>query len=109
MKAGNEYRLYYSLASDAFRVSCIGLATASLPTGPWTEKGLAVTSTDGYPGTNAIDPTVVTTPSGEMWMVYGSAWDGLFELKLDASTWPCCSKQRQRKKNCKKRHHRRNI
>ena len=86
MKAGSEYRLYYSLASDAFRVSCIGLATASSPTGPWTEKGLALTSTDGYPGTNAIDPTVVTTPSGEMWMVYGSAWDGLFELKLDAST-----------------------
>jgi arabinan endo-1,5-alpha-L-arabinosidase len=86
MKVGSEYRLYYSLASDAFRVSCIGLATASSPTGPWTEKGLAVTSTDGYPGTNAIDPTVVTTPSGDMWMVYGSAWDGLFELKLDAST-----------------------
>jgi arabinan endo-1,5-alpha-L-arabinosidase len=86
MKVGSEYRLYYSLASNAFRVSCIGLATASSPTGPWTEKGLAVTSTDGYPGTNAIDPTVVTTPSGDMWMVYGSAWDGLFELKLDAST-----------------------
>lgn len=86
MKVGSEYRLYYSLASNAFRVSCIGLATATSPTGPWTERGLAVVSTDGYPGTNAIDPTVVTTPSGDMWMVYGSAWDGLFELKLDPAT-----------------------
>ncbi len=86
MKVGSEYRLYFSLASNAARVSCIGLATASSPTGPWTEKGIAVASTDGYPGTNAIDPTVATTPSGDMWMVYGSAWDGLFELKLDQTT-----------------------
>ncbi len=83
LKHGSEYRLYYSLASDAFRVSVIGLATASNPVGPWTEKDLAVTSTDGYAGTNAIDPTVVSTPSGEQWMVYGSAWDGLFELQLN--------------------------
>lgn len=86
MKVGNEYRLYYSLASNAFRVSAIGLATATSPEGPWTEKGLAVTSTDGYPGTNAIDPTVVVTPAGEHWMVYGSAWDGLFEVKLNPAT-----------------------
>lgn len=83
LKQGSEFRLYYSLASDAFRVSCIGLATASSPAGPWTEKSLVVASTDGYPGTNAIDPSVVTTPSGEQWMVYGSAWDGLFEVKLN--------------------------
>ncbi len=86
LKHGSEYRLYYSLASNAFRVSVIGLATASSPAGPWTEKGLTVTSTDGYPGTNAIDPTVVTTPSGDQWMVYGSAWDGLFELKINPAT-----------------------
>src|SRR4051794_9390560 len=58
IKNGTEYRLYYSLASNLSRVSCIGLATASSPTGPWTEKGLVVVSTDGYPGTNAIDPTI---------------------------------------------------
>src|SRR4051794_36344309 len=48
LKHGSEYRLYYSLASNASRVSCIGLATASSPAGPWTEKGIAVVSTDGY-------------------------------------------------------------
>jgi arabinan endo-1,5-alpha-L-arabinosidase len=86
LKHGNEYRLYYSLASNASRVSCIGLATASSPAGPWTEKGLVVVSTDGYAGTNAIDPTVVTTPTGDQWMVYGSAWDGLYEVKLNPET-----------------------
>ncbi len=86
LKHGSEYRLYYSLASNASRVSCIGLATASSPAGPWTEKALTITSTDGYAGTNAIDPTVVTTPSGDQWMVYGSAWDGLYEVKLNPET-----------------------
>ena len=86
LKAGSEYRLYYSLASSGFRVSCIGLATSTSPEGPWVEKGLAVTSETSGPGTNAIDPSVVVTPAGEHWMVYGSAWDGLFELKLDAAT-----------------------
>ena len=86
MKVGSEYRLYYSLASSGFRVSCIGLATASSPEGPWTDKGVVVSSVTSGPGTNAIDPTVVVTPAGEHWMVYGSAWDGLFELKLNPAT-----------------------
>jgi arabinan endo-1,5-alpha-L-arabinosidase len=86
MKVGNEYRLYYSLASDGFRISCIGLATAAHPEGPWVERGLVVSSVTEGPGTNAIDPSVTVTPSGEHWMVYGSAWDGLFELKLNPTT-----------------------
>ena len=36
LKVGSEYRLYYSLASNVFKLSVIGLATASSPTGPWT-------------------------------------------------------------------------
>jgi arabinan endo-1,5-alpha-L-arabinosidase len=85
MKAGQEFRLYFSLASSIGRLSCIGLATSSSPEGPWTEKGLVVTSVSTGPGTNAIDPTVVITPGGEHWMVYGSSWDGLFELQLNPS------------------------
>ena len=62
MKVGNEYRLYYSLSSAVSRLSVIGLATATSPEGPWTEKGLAVTSkNDPTVQTNAIDPTVVVT------------------------------------------------
>jgi arabinan endo-1,5-alpha-L-arabinosidase len=87
MKVNNEYRLYYSLSSPAPRLSVIGLATASSPEGPWTEKGLLVTSLNNSEvQTNAIDPTVLVTPSGEHWMYYGSAWDGIDILKLDAAT-----------------------
>ncbi len=86
LKVENEYRLYYSLAPTEGRASAIGLLTSSSPEGPWVEKGLAVTSSNTGPGTNAIDPSVVVTPSGEQWMVYGSSWDGLYELQLNPQT-----------------------
>jgi arabinan endo-1,5-alpha-L-arabinosidase len=87
MKVGSEYRLYYSLSSAVSRLSVIGLATASAPEGPWTEKGLVVTSrNDATVQTNAIDPTVVVTPAGDYWMYYGSAYDGIYVLKLNPAT-----------------------
>jgi arabinan endo-1,5-alpha-L-arabinosidase len=87
MKVGAEYRLYYSLSSAVARLSVIGMATASSPEGPWTEKDLVVTSAnDASIQTNAIDPTVITTPTGDEYMYYGSAWDGIYMLKLNAAT-----------------------
>ena len=87
MKVGNEYHLYYSLSSPAPRLSVIGLATATNPEGPWTEKDIVVTSLDNSDiQTNAIDPTVVTTSGGDQYMYYGSAWDGIYVLKLNAAT-----------------------
>jgi arabinan endo-1,5-alpha-L-arabinosidase len=87
MKVNNQFRLYYSLASNVGRLSVIGIATATTPEGPWTEQGIVVTSKgDNTTQTNAIDPTVIVTPPGEHWMYYGSAWDGIYILKLNAST-----------------------
>ncbi|HZB14735.1 MAG TPA: arabinan endo-1,5-alpha-L-arabinosidase, partial [Chryseolinea sp.] len=87
LKVGNEFRLYYSLSSATPRLSAIGLATSSNPRGPWTEKGLVVTSkNDNSIQTNAIDPSVIVTLGGDHWMYYGSAWDGIYILKLDPST-----------------------
>lgn len=87
LKVGNEFRLYYSLASNTFKLSVIGMATAPSPRGPWTEKGLVVTSSDGGGrATNAIDPTVVVDQQGQHHMYYGSAFDGIYHLRLDAAT-----------------------
>jgi arabinan endo-1,5-alpha-L-arabinosidase len=87
MKVGTEYRLYFSLSSAVSRLSVIGLATSSAPEGPWTEKGLVVTSkNDPTTQTNAIDPTVVVTSAGDYWMYYGSAYDGIYSLKLNPAT-----------------------
>ena len=87
MNVDNEYRLYYSLSSSSPRLSVIGLATASDPEGPWSEKDIVVVSkNDNSIQTNAIDPTVIVTPSGEQYMYYGSAWDGIYILKLNATS-----------------------
>ncbi len=87
LQVGSQYRLYYSLSSSTARLSVIGLATATSPEGPWTEQGIVVASAnDNTVQTNAIDPTVLTTTAGSQYMYYGSAWDGIYILKLDAST-----------------------
>ncbi len=87
IKTGGEFRLYYSLSSPTPRLSVIGLATATSPEGPWTEKELVVTSLDNAAiQTNAIDPTVLIDKSGNHWFYYGSAWDGIYIIKLDATT-----------------------
>lgn len=88
LKVGSEYRLYYSLASTPKpRLSTIGLVTAPTPVGPWTEKGLVVSSTDdNTTQTNAIDPSILVDQSGQHWMFYGSAWDGIYILKLNPTT-----------------------
>ncbi|MEO5681091.1 MAG: arabinan endo-1,5-alpha-L-arabinosidase [Chitinophagaceae bacterium] len=86
IKVGTEYRLYYSLSCSLPRLSVIGLATATSLNGPWTEKGIVVSSSNNNSvQTNAIDPSVLITPGGEHWMVYGSAWDGIYSLRLDAA------------------------
>lgn len=86
-KVGNEYRLYYSLSSPTPRLSAIGLATSSSPSGPWEEKGLVVTSLpNSERQTNAIDPSVIIAENGEHWFYYGSAWDGIYILQLDPAT-----------------------
>ena len=87
MKSGSEYRLYYSLSSPTPRLSVIGLATATNPLGPWTEKGLVVTSKDDTTiQTNAIDPAVIVDQAGNHTMFYGSAWDGIYSLPLNPTT-----------------------
>jgi arabinan endo-1,5-alpha-L-arabinosidase len=87
IKAGSEFRLYYSLSSAVARLSVIGMATATNPQGPWTEKGIVTGSKDDANiQTNAIDPSVIVTTAGEHWMVYGSAWDGIYSLKLNPAT-----------------------
>lgn len=86
LKHGDEYRLYYSLASNLGRVSVIGLAVAETPIGPWVERNIVVgTDRSNSAQTNGIDPTVITIADGKQYMYYGSAWDGLhmFELNPD--------------------------
>jgi arabinan endo-1,5-alpha-L-arabinosidase len=86
IEVDGKYRLYYSLASDIGLKSCIGLATSSDPAIGWEEEDLVVTTDGSSTQTNAIDPSVIITPGGEHWMMYGSSWDGIYLLQLDPVT-----------------------
>jgi arabinan endo-1,5-alpha-L-arabinosidase len=86
LKVGDEYRLYYSLASNVGRLSCIGLAVSDDPRGPFQERGIVVRSVPEGTHTNAIDPSIVIDNGGRHWMYYGSSWDGIYLMELNPET-----------------------
>lgn len=86
IKVGDEYRIYYSASTFGSQQSCIGLAVAKHPEGPFEHKGLVIKTTNEAP-VNAIDANlVVDHKTGEQYMVYGSFWGGIRIIKLDSTT-----------------------
>lgn len=90
IKQQDRYLLYYSVSSFGKQTSAIALASS--PTlNPddeayqWTDHGIVV-QTDESSDHNAIDPAIVRTPDGGMWMVYGSYWTGIKLFELDPET-----------------------
>lgn len=81
-----RWRMYYSASSFGSRTSAIGLATAASAAGPWTDEGLVVSTTQGVDAHNAIDAAIVFDRDGSPWLTYGSFFDGIRTLPLDAET-----------------------
>lgn len=79
------YRLYYCVSAFGKNTSYIGVAEASDPAGPWTDKG-AVVLTGKDSRMNAIDPSVITDESGRQWMHYGSYFGGLYCVELNPAS-----------------------
>lgn len=88
VKVGDEYRLYCSNSTFGVRTSCIFLATADNPEGPFIPKGCVIkTSEKEDSPVNAIDANIVEdVDTGEQYMVYGSFWGGCNILKLNKET-----------------------
>ncbi|MDR3188290.1 MAG: arabinan endo-1,5-alpha-L-arabinosidase [Prevotellaceae bacterium] len=83
---GDTYRLYFCVSAFGRKTSYIGLAEASSPEGPWTQKGCVVKTNNSSP-MNAIDPSIaVDATSGRWWMHYGSFFGGLYCVELDPAT-----------------------
>lgn len=112
-KAGNTFRMYYSIVviepivGSDFNTSWserafIGLMeTNDLASNAWVDKGMVVCSVadgletytrtsgndwSGYFKYNAIDPTFIETPEGEQYLIYGSWHSGIAALKLNPET-----------------------
>lgn len=85
-----RYLLYYSVSAFGKQTSAIGLAVNQTldPADPryqWTDRGIVV-QTNADSDHNAIDPSLLLTSQGELWMAYGSFWSGLKLVQLDPAT-----------------------
>lgn len=85
-----RYWVYYSVSTFGKNQSAIGLVSSPTldPTArdfAWKDEGLVIRSlpTDPF---NAIDPSVVSTPGGHLWMTFGSFWSGIQLVELDPKT-----------------------
>lgn len=88
--AGGRWCLYYSVSTWGSQVSAIGLATNPTldsrdPNYRWTDQGMVIQSSVGSPY-NTIDPSVLFDAVGNLWMVFGSYWNGIYLVQLDAAT-----------------------
>jgi arabinan endo-1,5-alpha-L-arabinosidase len=86
----NRYHLYYSVSSFGSQDSAIGLATnptldPSDPNYLWTDRGPVIESNPGSPY-NAIDPSIIQTSNGSVWMTFGSFWNGINIVPIDPLT-----------------------
>jgi arabinan endo-1,5-alpha-L-arabinosidase len=85
-----RYLLYYSVSKFGVNTSAIALATnptldAADPEYRWTDEGIVIRSRreDNF---NAIDPAVIQTPDGRLWLSFGSFWSGIKLMELDPAT-----------------------
>lgn len=86
IKIKDQYRMYYSASQFGTNISCIGLAEAKHPEGPWIDKGLVYSSHPDKNDANAIDANVLYDKHGDLWFVYGSFFSGIYIKKLDETT-----------------------
>ncbi len=83
------YYLYYSVSAFGKNTSCIGLAT-NVTLNPeeddfqWIDHGKIVESVPGRDLWNAIDPHLSTDEQGTPWLSFGSFWNGIKLVRLQA-------------------------
>lgn len=84
-----QYYLYYAVSAFGKNTSCIGVATNTVlnpddPAFRWVDHGKVIESVPGRDMWNAIDPNLMVDDDGAPWLTFGSFWDGIKLVKLDA-------------------------
>jgi len=88
IKLGGRYYMYYSLSTWGSNRSYIGRVEANSVLGPYSNSVEVLrTPAAGVSGTspNAIDPALFFDKEGRLWMSYGSFFDGIFIIEMEAS------------------------
>ncbi|MFD0990427.1 arabinan endo-1,5-alpha-L-arabinosidase [Mariniflexile jejuense] len=83
------YYLYYSISAFAKNTSAIGLVTNKTlnPTNKnykWEDHGIVIQSIPNRDLWNAIDPNLIFDENNVPWLSFGSFWNGLKMVKLNA-------------------------
>lgn len=86
IKMGDIYRMYYSASVFGTNKSCINLAEANHLAGPWIDRGLVISTHPDKDEQNAIDANVLFDHEGNLWMVYGSFFSGMYCVSLNTKT-----------------------
>lgn len=79
-----KYYIYYACSTFGSHVSAIGLAT-STDLSNWTDQGMVIFSNNTTPY-NTIDPAVLRDANGNLWLVFGSYWSGIWMAQLDPTS-----------------------
>jgi arabinan endo-1,5-alpha-L-arabinosidase len=83
---GGRFHLYFSASSFGSNSSCIGhLSRESMTAGAWEDQGSPAVCSSGANDYNAIDPNAFTDIEGNHYLAFGSFWDGIRAIDLDAS------------------------
>ena len=78
----DRWWLAYSCSTFGKNTSAIGLMSASHLNGEWQDEGCLVASREGRDQWNAIDPAFVVDDDENLWMAWGSFWDGIQMARL---------------------------
>ncbi|HUQ97565.1 MAG TPA: arabinan endo-1,5-alpha-L-arabinosidase, partial [Chitinophagaceae bacterium] len=83
------YYLYYAVSAFGKNTSCIGVATnktldAKAADFKWEDRGKIIQSVPGRDLWNAIDPALIFDDMETPWLAFGSFWEGLKLVKLNA-------------------------
>lgn len=83
------YYVYYSVSAFGKNTSAIGVVTnttldPSDPAYKWVDHGKVIQSFPGKTNWNAIDPNLIADDKGTPYLTFGSFWDGLKIVKLNA-------------------------
>ena len=84
-----QYYLYYSISAFGKNTSAIGLTVnktldKNSQDFKWEDKGIVVRSVPGRDLWNAIDPNIAYDANDQVWMSFGSFWEGIKLVRLEA-------------------------
>ncbi len=84
-----KYYLYYATSAFGKNTSCIGVTVNKTldPASPdfkWEDQGKVVQSVPGRDMWNAIDPNLIMDDANTPWLSFGSFWNGIKLVKLNA-------------------------